>query len=705
MPVIAKLFSLFRPSRFSIAKVFSMLSLLMGLLASLAIPQLAFAQTQITNTASITAPASVTNTNTATACVAGTCSAVDSDTITASAPTVTKTFTPTTISAGGTSLLVITFTNTHKLVSATFSTAFVDLYPAGLTNAAAPLAATTCTGGAVTATAGAGQLSLPVGTLIAPNASCSVSAVVTSATSPLAANTIPAGSLTTSVGANPSAAIATLTVNPSADLAIIKTTSNATPNAGSTFTYTIVIVNNGPSAVTNATWTDTLPTGLGTITNIVPSAGITATTLGGTISGTSTLANGQRATVTFQVSVAPGATGTLTNTASVTAPVGTTDPTPGNNSSSVPVTVGLVADLAIIKTTSNATPNAGNTFTYTIVIVNNGPSAVTNATWTDTLPVGLGTITNVVPSAGITAGAAGNTISGTSTLLNGQSATVTFQVSVAPGATGTLTNTASVTAPVGTTDPTPGNNSSSVPVTVGLVADLAITKTPSTGNPSAGGTFTYTVVIVNNGPSAVTNATWTDTLPVGLGTITNIVPSAGITAGAAGNTISGTSTLLNGQSATVTFQVSVAPGATGTLTNTASVTAPVGTTDPTPGNNASSTPVTIGQLANLSVAKTNGTTSVTAGGTTAYTITYSNGGPSAANGALVKDVASAGLQCTSVTCTATTGGASCPSSMPLGTAVLIGATNFFAAGETIGTFPANSNVTLVVNCNVTATGQ
>jgi uncharacterized repeat protein (TIGR01451 family) len=235
---------------------------------------------------------------------------------------------------------------------------------------------------------------------------------------------------------------------------------------------------------------------------------------------------------------------------------------------------------------------------------------------------------------------------------------------------------------------------------------LAIVKTTSNATPNAGGTFTYTIVIVNNGPSAVTNATWTDTLPAGLGTITSIVPSAGITAAAVGNTISGTSTLLNGQSATVTFQVSVAPGATGTLTNTASVTAPVGTTDPTPGNNTSTTPVTVGQLANLSVAKTNGTTSVTAGGTTAYTITFSNGGPSAANGALVKDVQSAGLQCTSVTCTATTGGASCPSSMlPQGTVVLTGATNFFAAGETIGTFPANSTVTLVVNCNVTATGQ
>jgi uncharacterized repeat protein (TIGR01451 family) len=452
MLILAKLFSLCRLSRFSITQAFSALALMLGLLFTLATPQVALAQTQITNTASITPPLGVTNTNSAVTCVAGTCTAADVDTVTPSLPTVTKTFSPNTIVAGGTSLLVITFTNTHRLTTATFSNPFVDIYPAGLSNVATPLAATTCAGPAPIAAANGTQISLPAGAQVAPNASCSISVVVTSSTSPQLPNTIPAGSLTTSVGANPSLVTATLTVTPSADMVITKTTANATPNAGGTFTYTIVIGNNGPSPVTNATWTDTLPTGLGTITNIVPSVGITAAAAGSTISGTSTLAVGQVATVTFQVSVAPGASGTLLNTATVTPPSGTNDPVPGNNTSSVGVTVG--------------------------------------------------------------------------------------------------------------------------------------------------------------------------------------------------------------------------------------------------------------QVANLSVTKTDGAASVNAGGTTAYTITYSNGGPSAANGAIVKDVVSAGLVCTTVTCTATTGGASCPSStLPQGTVVLSGATNFFSTGETIGTFPANSSVTLVVNCNVTATGQ
>jgi uncharacterized repeat protein (TIGR01451 family) len=574
---IAKLFQGLALPRLNLAKRLSSLYLALGFLLALCVPQFASAQTQVTNTASISVPSGVSNTSAG--CASGTCTVADMDTITASVPLVSKTFTPSVISAGGTSLLVITFTNTHKLVSATFSTAFVDAYPSGLFNAAAPNAASTCSGPAPTAIAGGTQTLAPIGTVVAPGASCSISAVVTSVTSPLAPNTIPAGSLTTSVGANPSLITATLTINPSANLAITKTVSSSSVNAGGTFTYTIVIGNSGPSDVTNATWTDTLPTGLGTITNIVPSAGITGTAVGSVISGTATLINGQLATLTFQVSAANNASGVLTNSASVTAP---------------------------------------------------------------------GTVN----------------------------------------------------------DPVLSNNFSTVTITVTPVADLVITKTASTSTPNAGGTFSYTIVIGNKGPSDVTNATWTDTLPAGLGTITNIVSSSGITAAAVGSTISGTSTLVNGQVATVTFQVSVAPTASGILTNTATVTVPAGTTELVPGNNSSVFPVTIGQVAALSVTKTNAVTSLVAGSTTSYTVTFANAGPSAANGALIKDAASAGLVCTSVTCAATTGGASCPSSMtPQGTLVPTGSTLFFGTGETITTFPANSSVTLLVNCGVTATGQ
>jgi hypothetical protein len=107
-----------------------------------------------------------------------------------------------------------------------------------------------------------------------------------------------------------------------------------------------------------------------------------------------------------------------------------------------------------------------------------------------------------------------------------------------------------------------------------------------------------------------------------------------------------------------------------------------------------------GSLANLSVIKTNGTTSLVAGSTTSYTLTFGNLGPSAADGAVVKDAVSPGLLCTAITACNSTGGASCPASLPAGFASLIS-----VAGLTITSFPVNSTVVLTVLCNVTATGQ
>ena len=101
-------------------------------------------------------------------------------------------------------------------------------------------------------------------------------------------------------------------------------------------------------------------------------------------------------------------------------------------------------------------------------------------------------------------------------------------------------------------------------------------------------------------------------------------------------------------------------------------------------------------IANLSITKTNGTNTLLAGSTTTYIITASNGGPSSANNAVLKDPIATGLVCTAVTCTSS-GGAACPAVVD--TATLQG------AGLVIPNFPGNSSVTLSLVCGVTATGQ
>ena len=146
-----------------------------------------------------------------------------------------------------------------------------------------------------------------------------------------------------------------------------------------------------------------------------------------------------------------------------------------------------------------------------------------------------------------------------------------------------------------------------------------------------------------------------------------------------------------GQTATFVFKVVVNNTATGTVTNTA--TGDIDGAGGAPASNASvNSPITL--IALLSISKTNGTSSVVAGGTTTYTITIKNAGPSAADGAILKDAAVAGLSCTGATCSS--GGASCPAPLDIPT--------LQSSGLSISSLPANTSVTLLLTCNVTATG-
>jgi uncharacterized repeat protein (TIGR01451 family) len=102
----------------------------------------------------------------------------------------------------------------------------------------------------------------------------------------------------------------------------------------------------------------------------------------------------------------------------------------------------------------------------------------------------------------------------------------------------------------------------------------------------------------------------------------------------------------------------------------------------------------------LSVTKTDGVTTVQAGGTTNYTVTFTNSGATAADGAIAVDAPSAGLACTVQSCAA--------SSAPIAAACPVAAqwpSLLTPGGVALPILPALSNVTFVIACNVTATGQ
>jgi uncharacterized repeat protein (TIGR01451 family) len=148
---------------------------------------------------------------------------------------------------------------------------------------------------------------------------------------------------------------------PRADLSVTKTDGKTTYTAGTSTTYTIVVRNAGPNNVTGAALADVLPPGAaasgnswafvaGSATGGASVAGATSGT--GALNTTVNLPAGSSLTFTQTVQFAAAATGSQTNTVTVTPPAGTTDPTPGNNTAT--------------DTDTPATPPAGTGSTATI---------------------------------------------------------------------------------------------------------------------------------------------------------------------------------------------------------------------------------------------------------------------------------------------------------------------------------------------------
>jgi uncharacterized repeat protein (TIGR01451 family) len=606
----------------------------------------------LSNTATVTLP--FTDSNPANN------SATDTDTLTPQADLgITKTDGVTTATPGGSVTYTITASNAG-LSNAPGATV-ADTFPASLT------CNWTCVGagGGTCTAAGSGNINdtvnLPAGGSTTYTASCAVSASATGTLSNTATVAAPAGVTDPTPGNN--SATDTDTLQASADLSITKTDGVTTATPGGNLTYTITASNAGPSNATGATVADTFPASLTCTWTCVGAGGGTCTASGsGNINGTVNLPSGGSVTYTASCAVSGSATGTLANTATVTAPAGVTDPTPGNNSATDTDTLQASADLSITKTDGVTSATAGGSVTYTITASNAGPSAATGSTVSDTFPA-VQTCTWTCAGAGggtCTASGSGN-IADTVNLPTGSSVTYTAACTISPSATGSLSNTATVAAPAGVTDPTPGNNSATDVDALGASADLSITKTDGVTSAIPGGSVTYTITASNAGPSNATGATVADTFPASL-TCTWTCAGAGggtCTASGSGN-ISDAVNLPSGGSATYTAACAISASATGTLDNTATIEAPGSVTDTNPGNNSATDSDTLGAEADLSITKTDGVTSVVAGGSVTYTITASNAGPSSASGVTVTDTFPAGLTCT-WTC-AGAGGGTCTAS-------------------------------------------
>lgn len=211
----------------------------------------------------------------------------------------------------------------------------------------------------------------------------------------------------------------------------------------------------------------------------------------------------------------------------------------GANCPTAPIT--FAADLSITKTNTPGSGAAdlpddsyvpGETRTYHVVVTNNGPFGVQNATVSDPVPAGISPATVswtcASTSGGAVCGAAGGAGALNDTGLDlpaGAVATYLVTMTVPVDFTGALSNTATVTPPANTNDATPGNNTAT-DVDTASTADLSITKTNTPGVngdiDQAGDTLltgqqtTYDIVVRNLGGDTVSNAILRDPAPAGL---------------------------------------------------------------------------------------------------------------------------------------------------------------------------------------------
>ncbi len=228
---------------------------------------------------------------------------------------------------------------------------------------------------------------------------------------------------------------------------------NATP--GTAVTYTIVVTNNGPNPATGATVMDTFSGQFTGETWTCAGSACPAASGSGNLNGVlGALAPSAKATFTVAATVATNASGTSSNTATVTPPAGIVDPDLANNTATDSNPLVGSANLAVALTSAPASVVVKTAYSYTISVSNSGPSDATTLSTGLSIPSGA-TFQSAAGSGWACSFAAPNVTCTRATLAAGASAPITVDVT-APATPGPGAAVATVSA--ATADPTPGNN-------------------------------------------------------------------------------------------------------------------------------------------------------------------------------------------------------------------------------------------------------
>ena len=163
------------------------------------------------------------------------------------------------------------------------------------------------------------------------------------------------------------------------------------PGTADTGNVTASCSNAGPNNATGANVAVTLPAALSGVSyQVLQTGGASGATAGsGNINQTVNVPVGGIIYYYVRGTISSAATGTLSTTATVTAPAGTIDVNTANNTATDSDALGQPVDLQIANTDYLASAVPGTADTYVIIVSNAGPNNATGANVVVTLPAAL----------------------------------------------------------------------------------------------------------------------------------------------------------------------------------------------------------------------------------------------------------------------------------------------------------------------------
>ncbi|WP_257669953.1 T9SS type B sorting domain-containing protein, partial [Parapedobacter tibetensis] len=429
------------------------------------------------------------------------------------------------------------------------------------------------------------------------------------------------------------------------ELSITKVADEERVVAGESTSFTVTITNNGPGTIQE-----------GEIISVGerPSEGVTITgyevvsgsaTVSGTgnsaaVTTTGTVATGESIVIRITADIDADAPATITNGVDVWGPdkdPETEDPDDEDDTPEIPVD--RESTMGITKVADQNRVKAGTSTTFTVTVTNNGPSVIEvgkDINLTERPSEGL-TITGYeVTSGAATIAGSGNmpVLTTTGKIAVGGTIIVKVTADVDADAPSTISNGISVWGPDKDPDTDPDDEDDTPEIPVDPDRLLSITKVADQDRVQAGTNTSFTVTVTNEGPSLIANGEVISLVErPGEGvTITGYeVISGSATVSGTGNEAAVTTTAVLPVQGTIVLKITaaIADDAEGTITNGIAVWGPDKDPDDGDPDDETETPeIPVDPRHTLSITKVADQQRVTAGGSTSFTVTVTNEGPS-----------------------------------------------------------------------------